>query len=204
MEGRVGRADHQSAEAARRVLRLVARALHHGRGALARRAQGVRRSLSRRVDLQGQASGQLGPEAAHRHLRSRSRAGGDEGSPLASALSAGRSRLRCQRSVDLHRGRHHAARDHARRHRRRRVSRRRALQAAGRQARDPATGRPPHSDHCRRILRPGEGLWRSEDDACARLQRFRGRQASRASHDQRAEPRGRALARCQSGIHPGC
>ena len=34
----------QPAQAARRVLRLVARALHHGRGAVARGAQGVRRS----------------------------------------------------------------------------------------------------------------------------------------------------------------
>ena len=33
-------------------------------GLSARRAQGVRRSLPRRADLQGQASGQLGPEAA--------------------------------------------------------------------------------------------------------------------------------------------
>ena len=128
VEGRVRRADHQSAEAARRLLRLVARALHHGRGAVARRAQGVRRSLPRRAHLQGQAPGQLGPEAAHRHLRPRSRAGRGEGPPLASALSARRPRLRSRRCIDLHRRRHHAARDHARRHRRRRASRRRALQ----------------------------------------------------------------------------
>ena len=50
------------------------------------------------------------------------------------------------RSPELHRRRHHAARDHARRHRRRGASGRRALQPSGRQARDPAAGRPPHSD----------------------------------------------------------
>jgi valyl-tRNA synthetase len=43
-------------------------------------------------DLQGQAPGQLGPEAADRDLRSRSRAGRGQGQPLASALSARRAR----------------------------------------------------------------------------------------------------------------
>ena len=38
----LGRHDHPAAETARRLLRLVARALHHGRRPLARRAQGVR------------------------------------------------------------------------------------------------------------------------------------------------------------------
>ena len=43
------RRHHQPAEAARRLLRLVARALHHGRGPVARGRQGVRRTPSRRV-----------------------------------------------------------------------------------------------------------------------------------------------------------
>ena len=51
------------------------------------RAQGVRRALPRRADLQGQAAGQLGPEAADRDLRSRGAAGRDEGPPLALPLS---------------------------------------------------------------------------------------------------------------------
>ena len=38
-------------------------------------------------DLQGQAAGQLGPEAAHRHLRSRSAAGRGEGASLALQVS---------------------------------------------------------------------------------------------------------------------
>ncbi len=87
VEGRIGRHHHQPAQAARRLLRLVARALHHGRGPVAGRAQGVRRALPRRADLQGQAAGQLGPEAAHRDLRPRSAAGRGQGQPLASPLS---------------------------------------------------------------------------------------------------------------------
>ncbi len=49
LEGGIGRHHHQPAQAARRLLRLVARALHHGRGALAGGAQGVRRALPRRA-----------------------------------------------------------------------------------------------------------------------------------------------------------
>ena len=64
VEGQVRRHDHQPAEAARRLLRLVARALHHGRGAVARRRQGLRAALQGRADLPRQAAGQLGPEAA--------------------------------------------------------------------------------------------------------------------------------------------
>ena len=50
----------------------------------------LRRALPRRADLQGQAAGQLGPEAAHRHFRSRGAAGRDEGPPLALPLSVWR------------------------------------------------------------------------------------------------------------------
>ena len=52
MEGRVRRHHHQPAQAARRLVRLVARALHHGRGAVAGRAQGLRRALPEGPDLQ--------------------------------------------------------------------------------------------------------------------------------------------------------
>ena len=51
---------------------------------------------------------------------------------------------------------------------------------------DPAAGRPPHPDHRRRIFRPRERLRRGEDHAGPRLQRLRGRQASRPADDQRA------------------
>ena len=92
-KARVRRHHHPPAQAARRVVRLVARALHHGRGAVARGAQGVRRALSRRPDLQGQAAGQLGPQAAHRDLRSRGAAGRGAAAPLAHQVS-GRGRRR--------------------------------------------------------------------------------------------------------------
>ena len=49
VEGRERRHHHQPAQAARRLLRLVARALHHGRGAVARGPEGVRRALPRRA-----------------------------------------------------------------------------------------------------------------------------------------------------------
>ena len=60
MEGGVRRPDHQSAEAARRLLRLVARALHHGRGTVPRRAQGVRRSLPRRASSTRTSASSIG------------------------------------------------------------------------------------------------------------------------------------------------
>ena len=57
-----------------------------------RGAQGVRRALQRGPDLQGQAAGQLGPEAAHRDLRPRSAAG--RGARAISGTSTIRSRAR--------------------------------------------------------------------------------------------------------------
>ena len=134
-------------------------------------------------DLQGQAAGQLGPEAARprsptsKCSRSRSRA--------ISGTSTIRSKD-CRRR--LHHRRDHAAGDDAGRHRGRGASGRRALQAPGRQARDPAAGRPPHPDRRRRLLRSGEGHRRGEDHAGARLQRLRGRQAARPAADQHARP----------------
>ena len=55
---------------------------------LSRAVRKVFVDLYRATHLQGQASRQLGPEAAHRHLGPRSRAGRGEGPTLASALSA--------------------------------------------------------------------------------------------------------------------
>ncbi len=46
VEGRIRRHHRQPAQAARRVVRLVARALHHGRRPVEGRPQGVRRALS--------------------------------------------------------------------------------------------------------------------------------------------------------------
>ncbi len=128
-------------------------------------------------DLQGQAAGQLGPEAADGDHRSRSRAGRGQGPSLVHPLSD-RGQTSARRSasfivvattrpetmlgdtgVAVHP-------DDER------------YKASGRQACDPAAGRPPDSDRRRRIFRSGEGLRRGQDHAGARLQRFRGRQAS--------------------------
>ncbi len=91
--------------------------------------ESLRPALQRKADLQGQAAGQLGPQAADRDFRSGSRAGRDQGPPLAPALSARRQDLQRRGPVDLHRRRHHAAGDDAGRHRGGGASRRRALQA---------------------------------------------------------------------------
>ena len=58
--------------------------------------------------------------------------------------------------------------------------------------RDPAAGRPPHSDRRRRLRRSGEGHRRGEDHAGARLQRLRGRQAAQSAAGQRARRRRQA------------
>ena len=49
VEGRIRRHDRQPAEAARRVLRLVARALHHGRGPVQGGHRGVRDASTRKA-----------------------------------------------------------------------------------------------------------------------------------------------------------
>ena len=134
-------------------------------------AESLRRALPRGPHLQGQAAGQLGPQAQDRDLRPRSAAGRDQGAPLAHQISDRRQRRVHRRGDD-------AAGDHARRRRRRRASRERAAQASDRQDGDPAAGRPAHSDHRRRLCRSGKRHRRGEDHAGARLQRFRGRQAA--------------------------
>ncbi len=110
-------------QAPRRLLRLVARALHDGRGPVARGAQGLRRPLQAGPDLQGQAPRQLGPEVPDRDLRPRGPAGRGQGPPLAHPLPDR------GRAGPLHHRRDDAARDDARRHRRRGAPRGRALHA---------------------------------------------------------------------------
>ena len=190
VEGRIRRHDLQPAEAARRVCRLVARTLHDGRGPVQGRARSVRHALQARADLQGQAAGQLGPEAAHRHLRPRGRAGRAQRQPLAFPLSGRRRGLRSGRSVDLHHGRDDAARDDARRHG---VAvhpdDERYKHLVGK-TRDPADRRTEDPGRRRRIFRSREGQRRGQDHAGARLQRLRGRQAPQASGDQHLDRRG--------------
>jgi valyl-tRNA synthetase len=79
------------------------------------------------ADLQGQAAGQLGPEAVDGDLRPGGRAGRARRSFVAFPLPDRRCELRSGRSVELHHGGHDPARNDARRHRGRRPSRGRAL-----------------------------------------------------------------------------
>ncbi len=69
MESRIRRRHHRPAQKARRLVRLVARAVHHGRRPVARRGQSLCRALSLRPHLQGQAPRQLGSQAQDRDLR---------------------------------------------------------------------------------------------------------------------------------------
>ena len=67
----------------------------------------------------------------------------------------------------VHRGGDHPAGDHARRHRGGGAPGKRAAQASDRQDRDPAAGRPAHSDRRRRLRRSGKRHRRREDHAGA-------------------------------------
>ena len=178
VEGAIGRRHQPAVAPARRVGRLVARALHARPGPVARGPQGLRRPLPRGPDLQGQAPGQLGLPAADRGLRPRGR--GDRGRrpAVVPPLSARRSER------PPHHGRDHPARDHARRHRGRGPPRGSALPRPDRPACAAAARRPPPADHRRPLLGPGERLGRGQDHACSRLQRLRGRPPSRPRDDQ--------------------
>ena len=148
------------AQAPRRLLRLVARALHHGRGPVAGRAQGVRRPAQAGPDLQGQAARELGPASSRprsptsRSSRSRSRA------------TSGTSATPSRAADRIDHRRHDAARDDAGRHGRRGASRTTsATRPRSASMVGPAAGRPPHPDRRRRLLRSREGHRRGEDHA---------------------------------------
>ena len=185
VEGAVGRHHPRAVAPARGFVRPVAQPLHDGRGLPRRGSAGVRRVLPQGADLSRQAAGQLGPAFRDGDLRSRGRAGRDEGPPLAAALSAGGRRdLRASgrlgrrgqadrvRDARLPRRRDHPARDDARRHRGRGAPRRPALRPSGRQDGAAAAGRALDPDRRGRLRRPGEGDGRGQDHAGARLQRL--------------------------------
>ena len=169
-----GRADHQPAEAPRLLLRLVARALHHGRGAVARRHQGVRRPSPEGLIYKDKRLVNWDPklQTAISDLEV-------EQVETKGKLWHFRYPIEGEPGP-RHRRRDDAAGDDARRHRRRGASGRRALQGPRRQVRHPAAGRPAAPDRRRRLCRSGDRLGRGQDHAGARLQRFRGRQAPRA------------------------
>ena len=172
LEARIGLNHHQPDAQARRVGRLVARALHHGRRTVQRRARHLRAFVQRRTDLSRQETGELGPGARHRIVRSRSRKGRRERDALGDPLSA-------RRRQRFHRGGHHAAGDDAGRRRGGGQSRGRTLHARRRQRSRAAVDRSPHSGDRRCVRRQGLRHRRGEDHAGARFQRLRGRAAAR-------------------------
>ena len=87
VEGGIGRHDHPAVAPARCVAGLAARAVHHGRWAVGRGAEGVRRPVPGRADLSRPAPGELGPEAADRDLRPRGGEPRGEGVAVAHPLS---------------------------------------------------------------------------------------------------------------------
>ena len=101
VEGGVGRHDHPPAQEAGRLLRLVASALHDGRGAVPGGARGLRAALRRGTDLSRRPHRELVPALPDGAVRPGSRARG------------------ARRGVRLHQvrsahARHRAARDQAR------------------------------------------------------------------------------------------
>ena len=90
VEGRVRLDDHRAVQAARRVLRLRARALHARRGLRAGRLPRLHRALREGLDLPRQLPRQLGPRAALGDLRSRDRAARGHRHPVRDRLPARR------------------------------------------------------------------------------------------------------------------
>ena len=132
------------AQAAGRLGRLDARALHHGPRAAAGRPHHLRQPVQRRPHLPWGAHHQLVPALPHCPLRPGGRTSGGAGPPLVRALPAAETTAgRTQRRVHHHR--HDTARDDRGRHRRRREPRRRALQVDGGQEGSPPDHRAGHT-----------------------------------------------------------
>ena len=120
VEARIRRKDRRAAQEARLLLRLGARALHHGRGLQPRRDEGVRRALQHGFDLPRGPHHQLVPRVQDRALRRGGRIRGAVEPSLARAL-------RRAGSVLLHHLRHDPPGNDSRRHGRGRQSRGPAL-----------------------------------------------------------------------------
>ena len=100
------------------------------------------------------------PKLLDRDFRPGGPAGRGQGQPVAHPLSD-------RRHGRVHRGGDDPPGDHARRYRGRGAPGKRAAQASDRQDRDPAAGRPAHSDRRRRLRRSGKRHRRREDHAGA-------------------------------------
>ena len=125
VEGALRLTHRRAVQAAGRVVRLRARALHDGRRLRARGLQGLQGALRQGLHLPRQLHGELGSWFPERDLRPRGRAPRGRGHALLRRLPArigGRPRH----------DRHSAARDDARRHRDRGEPERRALLSAHR------------------------------------------------------------------------
>ena len=198
VEGRIGRADHQPAEAPRRAPATGRASASPWTRALSRAVIKVFVDLHRAgADLQGQAAGQLGPEAADRDLRPRGRS---RSRPRASSgISAIRSKASPDRFIVVATTRPEtmlgdtgvAVHPDDERY----------TDLVGK-IRDPAAGRPAAEDRRRRLCRPGDGLRRGQDHAGPRLQRLRGGQAPRPADGQHLRPRGERRSQRQRSL-PG-
>ena len=175
-------ADRRAVQAARRLPRLRARALHPRRGLRARRLPRLQAALRQGLHLPRQLHGQLGPGLALGDLRPRGREPRGRGHALLDRLPGRGLRPGAHR-------RHRAPGDDARRHRRRRQSGRRALRRPGRGALRAAAGRPAPADHRRRARRHRVRHRGAEDHPGPRPQRLRDRPQARARGDRRDRPR---------------
>ena len=175
-------ADRRAVQAARRLLRLRAGALHPRRGLRPRRLPRLQAALRQGLHLPRQLHGQLGPRHAFGDLRPRGREPRGRGRPLLDRLPGRGLRSGPDR-------RHRPPGDDARRHRRRREPRRRALRRPGRQALRSALGGPPPADHRRRARRRRVRDRRPEDHPRPRRQRLRDRPQARARGDRRDRAR---------------
>ena len=139
VEGAVRRRDRRPDQADGELARLVARAVHDGRRAVAGRPRGVRPLVRRGPDLPRRAPGQLVPHRSDGPL-------GLRGGARGRRRRAGHVPVSALGRVGVRRGRHHACGDHARRHRGRGASGRRAVRAARREDRHPSVRRASDPD----------------------------------------------------------
>ena len=183
VEGSVRLDDHEPDATARHVGRLVARALHDGRGAFRGGARNVRPSVRRRPHLSRQAPRQLGPDARHGGVGPRSRerrgAGKDLGDPLPGRLPAERDVVVATTRPETMLGDVAVAVN---------PDDERYAALVGPDG-DAAAHRPHDSRHRRRLRRQGVRHRLRQDHARARLQRLGGRAAPQSGADSDPESR---------------
>ncbi len=193
VEGGVRLDDHEPDATARHVGRLVARALHDGRGAVRSGTRHVRAAVRRQPHLPRQAPRQLGSDARHGRVGPRGRQRRGAGKALGAALSV-------RRWDGLGRRRDDPSRNDAGRRRGRRESRRRSLPRARRQDGDAAAHGTDDPGHRRRLRRQGLRHRLREDYTGARLQRLADRPAPRPRADRHSRSRGEGQCQCAGEV----